>query len=87
MKKYQPNAWNLYDMHGNVFEWVYDWYGYYPSGSVTDPMGPTSGLRSVLRGGSWVLNAEYCRSAYRLYHDPSDRYYHYGFRLALRWTE
>src|SRR5262249_24585612 len=61
LKDLQRNAWGLYDMHGNVGEWVEDWKGDYPSGTVTDPAGPSSGSSRVYRGGSWSLDARYCR--------------------------
>jgi formylglycine-generating enzyme required for sulfatase activity len=61
----KPNAWGLYDMHGNVFEWCQDYHGSYPSGSVTDPTGASSGSVRVRRGGCWNDISDFCRSAYR----------------------
>ena len=77
------NAWGLYDMIGNVWEWCSDRYGDYPSGVVTDPTGPSSGSGRVLRGGSWSIDARYCRSAGRGVYDPSRRNISLGLRPAV----
>ncbi len=82
VKSYAPNAWGLYEMHGNVWEWCQDWYGEYPSELAIDPQGPETGVYRVLRGGSWFSYGGYCRSAYRNSYGPSHRYYYIGFRLA-----
>ena len=77
----QPNAFGLYDMNGNVWQWCQDWYGDYPSGSVTDPQGASSGSFRVIRGGSWINTAPNVRSANRRRDDPGIRYSDLGFRL------
>ncbi len=79
-----PNAWGLHDMHGNVWEWVEDWYdpGYYAQGVTTDPLGPASGTHRVLRGGSWMDYADNTRSAARDGLAPSARNRSTGFRLV-----
>ena len=83
----KPNRWGLYDMIGNIYEWCLDWYGDYPTGSVTDPTGPSSGSLRVIRGGSWYDYARNCRSAGRPSDDPRGRYINYGFRVALSQAE
>jgi len=71
------NDWGLHDTAGNVYEWVWDWYGTYPAGTVEapaeDPVGPEQGSFRVYRGGSWSLNARYCRAAFRNWLDPGNR--------------
>ncbi len=79
----QPNAWGLYDMHGNVAEWCQDQHGPYPSGSVTNPSGAGIGSDRVFRGGSWGNAAVNCRSAVRYWTTPSDHLNYNGFRVIL----
>ncbi|MFH1730680.1 MAG: formylglycine-generating enzyme family protein, partial [Planctomycetota bacterium] len=83
--KKEANAWELYDMHGNVWEWCQDWFGKYRGASPEkDPTGTEAGQSRVLRGGSWYYFATYCRSASRNGYAPSGRGAYYGFRAALR---
>jgi formylglycine-generating enzyme required for sulfatase activity len=79
---YLANAWGLYDMHGNVYEWSLDWYQASYPGTVSDPRGAASGSYRVLRGGGWGSGAQGCRSACRIIDAPSSRYVSLGCRVA-----
>ena len=82
---FKPNAWGLYDMHGNACEWCSDWYDYeyYLHGEGFDPKGPVWGGHRVLRGASWVRHPRACRSASRHSIAPTFRSVGRGFRVVL----
>ena len=80
--KRAANAWGLFDMLGNVWEWCNDWYGAYDAGPDSDPSGPGSGSSRVNRGGSWLDYASYARAALRVNNDPAYAFFHFGLRVA-----
>lgn len=77
-----PNAFGLYDMSGNIWEWCSDWYAPYEIVEQLNPTGPQSGTERVLRGGSWIIEAEHCRITYRNANAPTARDNNYGFRVV-----
>ncbi len=86
--KKEPNAWGLYDMHGNVMEWCSDWAGDYPEGLVSDPTGPKEGFSRMIRGGAWLTPAMLGRSGDRAFSFPPDTRSDYvGFRVAMNCPE
>lgn len=87
VKTLPANQWGLYEMHGNIWEWCSDWYGPYNKGRIVNPVGPETGEARVLRGGSWVDLARYCRSAFRYALRPGKRYESCGFRISRSQNE
>ena len=78
----QPNDFGIYDMHGNVLEWCWDWFGDYSSSDQTNPDGPALGSQRVYRGGCWRFDAHQNRSAFRFGNKPDIRIFILGFRVA-----
>ncbi|WP_419657631.1 conserved uncharacterized protein related to sulfatase modifying factor [Desulfosarcina variabilis str. Montpellier] len=83
VKQYPPNAWGLYDMHGNVWEWCADFFQRYSKASEVDPCKDDSGQDRVRRGGSWFSPGYACRSANRAYGHPMSRMQNTGFRVVM----
>lgn len=78
-----PNAYGLFDMLGNVYEWVQDWKGPYAGGKATDPKGPARGKFRMIRGGSWETGAKSCRAPHRLDASPGFRIHAVGLRILM----
>jgi len=79
---YPANQWGLYDMHGNAWEWVSDWYAPYAADPVINPTGPDTGKEKIIRGGSWYFGAAYAKSSSRRIHEPQLWGFSIGFRLV-----
>ena len=79
----KPNAWGLYDTHGNVWEWCSDWFEPYPGKAVTDPAGPSTSKYKVFKGGGWNQDVDYARASSRFMMSVSNGIHFVGFRLLL----
>jgi len=83
VRTFKPNAWGLFDMHGNAYQWCSDWYGPYSTADVIDPQGPDKGVTRVIRGGKYGSGPRYIRSAARYHYNPNNSSVVFGFRVVM----